>query len=274
MALNLINLDKATMLKAVGDDFTRLSKDMFTHIGISLTVVESYKYEWEIVEELKSRIKNPEVRESLTQLSYATESLVTNLATSKTSLLDLVKTPTQEAVNTYEQLKGFISSLPAIEFEPPLGEDYTSLRSTSEVVYSIPNYPDTDPRRSGRIIKIGPKASIHATTLKYLIQNAGKYGFVFYGPKDPSIWYWRGDKLPTQDPTSGVVREYFTPYETAATFSNELIKLLPPSMIPQVIPQQQAVSIGPAIVTQQPTQQALFQGTQQYVGTMQSNTVG
>ncbi len=245
------------MLKAVADDFAALARTMYLHTGISLTAMDSYKYEWEILEELKARIKNTEVRDSLTQLSYATESLVTNLATSKTSLLDLVKSPSAEAVSTYEQLKDFITNLPAIEFEPPLGADYPSMRSSSEVVYSIPNYPQVDPRRSGRIVKIGPKSVMHATTLKYLLLNAGKYGFVFYGPKDPSIWYWRGDKLPLQDPANGLVRDFFTPYETAATFSQELIQLLPKQYIPQQLPTPPPpVSTGPAVLNPLTTTQS------------------
>lgn len=239
------------MLKAVSEDFIRLANAIYSDMGITLTVVDSYKYEWEIVDELRKKIKNTEVRDSLSQLSYATESLVTNLATDKSSLLDLVKTPTQDAVNTYEQLKDFVLNLPSIEFEPPLGQDYTSLRNTNETVYSIPNYPNIDPRRSGRIVQIGPKSSIHATTLKYLLLNAGKYGFVFYGPKDPTVWYWRGDRLPMQDPISGLIRDFFTPYETAATFSPELINLLPRQYVPyQPTPPPTPVPTGPSVVQQ------------------------
>lgn len=249
MDLNLVNYDKAVMLKAVSEDFSRLANTIYSDMGITITAVDSYKYEWEIVDELRKMIKSPEIRESLTQLSYATGSLITNLITEKNSLLDLVKLPTQEAVNTYSHLKDLIQNVPSIEFEPPLGQDFTSMRSVNEIVYTIPNYPNLDPRRSGRIVRIGPKASIHATTLKYLLLNAGKYGFVFYGPKDPSVWYWRGDKLPLQDPVDGSIRDFFTPYETAATFSPELVRLLPRQYIPiQSPPPPITQPTGPAII--------------------------
>lgn len=249
MTLNLVNLDKALLLQAVNDDFVRMSKAVYNSIGISLTVAESYKYEWEILEELRTKVKNTEVRDSLTQLGFAADSLIVNSATNKVSLLDLVRSPTQEAVAIYNNLKTFISSLPSNEFEPPLGPDFTSVRNINEIVYSIPNYPQVDPRRSGRIVRIGPKSQLNPTTIRHLVLNAGKYGFIFYGPLDPSIWYWRGDKLPFLDPITGQVRDYFTPFETAATFSLELVDLLPTNLIPtQLPPQPQQIQSGPVII--------------------------
>ena len=106
-------------------------------------------------------------------------------------------------------------SLSPTVFEPPITGNVTANRNTNELVYTIPNYVGLDPRSSGRIVKIGPKKDIRPTTLHYLIYNAGKYGFVHYGPKDPTIWYWRGDINPT-----------YTPDEVVNMFTGELKYLM------------------------------------------------
>jgi len=217
MSLNTVYYDNAIMLEPVKNSFAALALEIYENLGLSITVLESYKYEWEILDELRGKIKNPEIRRSTT--------LINNTVTDKTKLEELVQIPNAAAVQTYSTLLSFIENLPPEEFEPPIGPNITSQRNSAELVYSIPNYPKLDPRRTGRIVRIGPKALINATLLQYLIQNAGRFGFVFYGPIDPSIWYWRGDKLPVVDPFSGRLNTYYTPQQTTTMFSMELYDL-------------------------------------------------
>lgn len=233
MALSLVDYDKAVMLESVKTSFAELVVDVYESIGISITAAESYKYEWEIVEELRERIKNPEIRESAVQLGFATTTLINNAVTDKTKLRDLVELPNSSAVQIYSNLVSFIEMMPVIEFQPPLGPNMPAMRDSNELVYSIPNYPKLDPRRTGRIVRIGPKAVVNPTLIQYLVNNAGRFGFVFYGPLDPTVWYWRGDKLPVQDSSTGVLRNYFTPLETVTTFSSELIPILNSTQPPQ-----------------------------------------
>ena len=109
----------------------------------------------------------------------------------------------------------FINGLAYDKFEPPI-ENSKQNPTNTETVIPVPNYPRYDPRSTGRIVKLGPKTIINPTLLHFLIHNAGKYGFVHYGPLDPSIWYWRADKTPYQ----------YGPNEVVGWFSNELQYLL------------------------------------------------
>lgn len=121
------------------------------------------------------------------------------------------------------QVKGVImttemfDTLSDTTFEPPLniGARY-AIRDSNEIVYPINNHVGKDPRTSGRIIKIGPKDVINPNVLKYMVYNAGQYGFIHYGPKDPSVWYWRGDLAPYT----------YTADQVVNTFTGELKYLL------------------------------------------------
>lgn len=168
----------------VRDAFIELANLVSTSIGIVIQPVDGFKSRPQIVNELKMRIK-----------SYDPE-----------------KNPGLYTSDPY------ITSLSPDSFEPPLAGNRFSERSAAknEIVATIPNYPNIDPRITGRIVKIGPKNLINPTLLYFLTHNAGKYGFVHYGPRDPSVWYWRGDKSPY----------IYTPEKTVTTFTRELEYLL------------------------------------------------
>lgn len=164
----------------VKDSFAAMQEHLFRELGITIEPLEGFKPKQVVTRELARRIKYP----------------------------DLAKIYDETA----------IESIDPLAFEPPLVGNKQSLRdpSNQELVYTIPNYPSRDPRVTGRIVQIGPKSVIHPTTLYYLVHNAGDYGFVHYGPTDPSIWYWRGDKQPGR----------YTPQQVVSTFTNELSYLL------------------------------------------------
>jgi len=227
MAVKYVKYDGIVLLQEVKEAFTLLAADVFKDIGIGITVADSYRYEWDVVDELKGLIKDVEVKKSITELAYVTESLINNYATDKIKTVDLALQVSQSSADLYRNVLTYINTLPPTEFEPPIGPNLPAKRDISgnELVYSIPNYPQFDPRRSGRIVKIGPKSATNATLLKYLVQNAGKYGFLHYGPLDPLVWYWRGDKFPVLD-ADGTQRNYYTSQECVNTFTGELSYLL------------------------------------------------
>lgn len=171
------NITVPSPVKSSFADLAVLVKDT---LGFSLEPVDGYRTEEEILNELKARVKNTE--------------------TAKLDNDDWVK------------------NLPPEQFEPPLTNNQIALRDIhgQEIVASIPNYPSIDPRTTGRIIQFGPKNLINPTLLHFLIYNAGNYGFIHYGPKDPSIWYWRGDKSPYT----------YTAQQVVSTFTSELSYLL------------------------------------------------
>lgn len=223
VSTKIVQYTKSNMLVPVKKSFVELSNQVYEDLGISLVVEESYKYKWEIVDELRGLVKKEALKE------VATGSFSVNYVSNQTKMLDIVTT---QSGSVYENIEAFIDSLPSNEFEPPLGPNIQSIRSTIsaytpyELVYSIPNYTHVDPRRTGRIVRIGPRNVINPTLLKYLVDNAGKYGFMHYGPQDPAVWYWRADKLPITDPITGELREYYTSYEVVNSFTGELSYLL------------------------------------------------
>lgn len=180
--MDFVKLGKVNLPTPVYRSFKRLQNAILNNTSQAITVVDGFKTEEEVVDELRARL----IVKNKAQAGRANEVRV------------LVNNPEN--------------------FDPPLQENVKALRDPTgqELVYSIPNLTSVDPRRSGRIIQIGPKTNINPTVLFFLVQNAGNYGFLHYGPKDPSIWYWRGDK------DSGK----YTPQQVVYSFSGELSYLL------------------------------------------------
>lgn len=167
--------------------YSQLANNMYSTLNVNLKIVDGYKNTSQVLDELRSRIKDKQLTKSLRASGV-----------SRLALSDPLK------------------------FEPPFGESYKSLRDPSggELVYSIPNKPNVDPRLTGRIVVFGPKIDINPTVLYYLVHNAGEYGFLHYGPKDPCVWYWRGDIV-----SEGSLLKY-TASQVVNTFTGELSYLL------------------------------------------------
>lgn len=194
----------AVVLDSVRNDFLRLRDMMFQYVGIAVDIIESIKREEEVVYELLQAYK---YKNELPKIGTVQR-------------LDEFSLPgNDQSINNeyYESLKNYIELSQPIKFEPIIGPNKQSNRNSSEVLYSIPNYPSIDPRRTGRIIRIGPRTIINPTILRFMVMNAGNFGFVHYGPYDPTIWYWRGDIDPY----------YYTPEQVAGYMNSELSYLLP-----------------------------------------------
>lgn len=181
--LPFVRYHNAVMPIPVKNSFATLASELNAALGFTIEPIDCYKSKKQVIAELRNRIKN----------------------------------------RNEERLSGdydgsYVESLHPTSFEPPLVGNQPALRDPNgnELVYTIPNKPIVDPRLTGRIVKIGPRNIINPTLLQYLVNNAGLYGFVHYGPRDPSIWYWRGDLTPYT----------YTPQQTVGLFSNELEYLL------------------------------------------------
>lgn len=164
----------------VKDSFANLAALASEQLGLTIEPMDGYKSEAEVIQEIRARIKNADQVKSLDDV--------------------------------------FVDALDDAEFEPPLKADTVALRSVTgnEMVVTIPHKSNMDPRTTGRIVQIGPKSIVNPTLLYFLVHNAGRFGFVHYGPQDPTIWYWRGDK------DAGV----YTAEQVVSTFTDELAYLL------------------------------------------------
>lgn len=173
----LVRYHNVVLPSEVKNSFSLLQEDIYLNLGIAIEPVDGFKSKPEILYELALRVKY---------------------------------------LDTTRLSESYITNLDPLEFEPPLTGNKFAKRDNTEQIYTIPNKPNVDPRLTGRIVQIGPKNIINPTTLYYMVYNAGNYGFVHYGPTDPSVWYWRGDKEP----------KIYTPLEVVSTFSDELRYLL------------------------------------------------
>lgn len=182
--MQFVKFHNVVLAVPVKDSFVELASLAYNSIGINIEPVDGYKSRPQIVNQLRA----------------------------------IVKVIDPDADVAKYKSDPYIVGLSADSFEPPLTGNRIAERSAmnSEIVATIPNYPNIDPRSTGRIIKIGPKNLINPTLLQFLTYNAGKYGFIHYGPRDPSVWYWRGDKPPY----------VYSPEKTVTTFTRELEYLL------------------------------------------------
>lgn len=169
----------------VRNSFLSLRQFMINTLGMGIDIVESVKSDQEIIYELYNLYK---YKKELPKIGTQKRIVDVDISSS-----DSVINDNQQ---NYNAIKTFLENSAPDKFEPVIGPNKVSNRSSSEILYSIPNYPQYDPRRSGRIIRIGPKTIINPTTIRFMVKNAGNFGFVHYGPYDPTVWYWRGDISP------------------------------------------------------------------------------
>ncbi len=205
MRQQLVYYNNAIMHENVRASFLELRSLMLGTLGISIDVVESVKDESDIVYELITLYK---YKNELPRQGNKTKNEYNEI------LSDIATRSAEE--DLYKAVKTVIENSGPEKFEPVIGPNRQSNRADNEILYSIPNYPLLDPRRSGRVIRIGPKTIINPTILKFMTDCAGRFGFLHYGPFDPTIWYWRGDKSPY----------IYTPQQTVNYLNSELSYLL------------------------------------------------
>jgi hypothetical protein len=94
------------------------------------------------------------------------------------------------------KLEAAINNQPSTQFTTT-NQAFYSYKTTSihpyytrgTTLFSIPNYPSTDPRRSGKLIVF---TELSDELFVFLLLNAASYGFVWYGI-DKSYWIYEGD---------------------------------------------------------------------------------
>lgn len=190
----LLQIGNAQIHENVFRDFEQLTKALKKDRGIDMVVGESYVSIYDLVDELRGLIKDPKQVQTFVDL--------TALQPDKT-MDEIVKQ------GQFQALLDLINSLTRTDFVPPLSEPYESpTRETGNrytangnrfnemdqnsfrPVYSLPNYPNQDPRRTGRFVKPGPKEILkYPEVYKWLLNNSTTYGFLVY--LDQGL-YWVG----------------------------------------------------------------------------------
>lgn len=174
----LVQIGSVSVLKGVADSFNNMVSALERDRGVVLNLEQGYLSEYEIVDELRKLVKFK------TNVQYPE---LIPLLDPKKPMSDILKDADQ-----YQKLRTYVDNLNAIDFEPPLKPNYTSASNVETVCF--PNKTTIDPRRSGKLIKIGPIDLVKSPEIfKWLLNNSFLYGFVLYG--DNALYYAGTDAM-------------------------------------------------------------------------------
>lgn len=165
------------------DMTTKLKKDT----GVVIDIQEGYKSKYEVLDELKARVKDKDRDE-------------------------LFGRPTSGSAE-YDSLKDKLEALGPRDFQPPLSAPAQSVGEPPLTVYRTPYFSDFDPRRTGRLIIPKPGELLKSNQVKsWLINNSLLYGFLLYS--DYALYYVGyqviKNRVQQGEPLINVVSSYLT----------------------------------------------------------------
>lgn len=134
--------------------------------NVTLSIVQGYMSTYDVVDELRKLLKDK---------TAASSPEVTPLLDAKKTIVDIVKE------GNFDKLKQYIDNQPNNAFEPPLMSQFNSATENFNV-QPFPIKPAKDPRRTGRLLVVGPPSTVRGTEIqKWLYNNSLLYGFLPYG---------------------------------------------------------------------------------------------
>ena len=147
--------------------FQLLAAAFSTDKSVSINVLQNYLSEYDVVDELRQRVKNKE----------QAPSEIKPLLDPQKKITDVI------SENNFTKLAEYIYQRKKEDYEPPLDSDFKSYTNKDTVVRSYPNtYKDKDPRRSARLFILGPDGVMNSwENRKWLYNNSLLYGFLPYG---------------------------------------------------------------------------------------------
>ena len=149
------------------DQYKVLASELLEDTGVVIGLAEGYRSRYEVLEELKTRVKDKQPSDA----RFA-------------DLLGRQMSGSRE----YLEFENYIKDLRPTQFEPPLPQDQISIADPSINVYYSPNYPNRDPRRTGRYLIPSPPQLIKSVEVRnWLLNNSLLYGFLLYG--DVGLYY-------------------------------------------------------------------------------------
>lgn len=163
---NLEVVSVVVIVKEVGTAIRQLGKAYFNKTGKVFTLVESYKNEYDIFDELIPRVKHLPYKNA-----YGTWP--------EDKAIDLVENDLVDDTSTYEDAKKAIQQIANNKFKPPLQDAQNTKGYPNTPLYKNTPQKYGDIRETGRYVKITPQ--IISNDLDWFITNACLYGFVVYG---------------------------------------------------------------------------------------------
>jgi hypothetical protein len=168
--VNFEQQDFAIIHKDVNRNLQNLQRALNNDKQVKFKVLQSYMSEYDIVDELRKTVST-DLSTSATDSIRILRGAV--LAFKDRPIVDIAKT------STYKDIKDFIDIREPENFNPPLHPSFRS-KGIIDNLYPFPNKPDTDPRRTGRIVRLDPPETIN-TNKDWFINNSLLYGFLMYG---------------------------------------------------------------------------------------------
>jgi len=185
--------NSAITVNEVLTQFKELTAKLKADTNVQLAISEGYKSRYEILEELRGNVKdtNP----------------------SDTRFADLLSRPISGS-GEYLELEGYLMDLRPTQYDPTIPEPLSSVVNSSTKIYYTPNYPNLDPRRTGRFLVVDPPQSIRSANVRtWLLNNSMLYGFLLYG--DIGLYYEGVAKIRQQIQAGSTVLQLVSKYQAA-----------------------------------------------------------
>lgn len=172
-----VQINQAVVLSEAQRNFNLMAIALQTDKGITINIESSYLSKYDVVNELRKLVKD--------KTDKPTQEIKPLLDPAK-AIEDIVKE------GQFDSLKTYVDNLDSTDYQPPLAPKFKS--AANRDVYPIPSKSDTDPRRTGRIVKPGPMDAFKSTEVqKWLINNSVFYGYVLYS--DNALYYVGVDQI-------------------------------------------------------------------------------
>jgi len=163
---NLVTQGAVVIVKEVNEAIKQLARAYNNKTSKIFTLVESYKNEYDIFDELIPRVKH---------LSYQNA----YGAWPQDKAVNLIEYDSADDTTVYEDAKTAINSTPYNKFKPPLIQPQITKGFPNIALYREIPQKFTDVRQTGRYVKVTSQTV--SADLDWFITNACLYGFVVYG---------------------------------------------------------------------------------------------
>lgn len=163
IADDLVQVDEAYVLNKAAADFKLLATDLQKDLNLVINIDQSYISLSELVDELRAI--------HFDRASLFPEKPINELTEQE-----------------FDTVLATVTNSPPTSFSPPIAAPYNSIgvdpRRNTPVrlpIYTIPNYPGSDPRQTGRLLCLKPRDIMKTPeVLKWLLVNSTRYGFLVY----------------------------------------------------------------------------------------------